>query len=386
MPPERSGLLHRDEREADVQPSAHSDASPGIDAPLTVGAASAVDPVEHRDVDAADPTAGLSQSTLGFYRRTARQLAQRIERRTGLSWESDPLRFVEEVIQERDRVRPASWRILRASTLLFLREQRAPIEAINRMESTRGVPGAPSLRLRPRKKKALPVAVMQTIEDVLRSPARHGLRKTTIDGLLVLWLDANIEIGLRPNEWGGLRATRQPNGTVLVSLPNAKNSHGRATGAYRSILVSGAAGEKILRVCAERDSMLEFGLTWGDLVRRMRRRLYAVRLAEGGLQNVGLYSTRHQSVANLKSSRRTPEEIAQTFGHASTETAQQHYGKARVGSGQSSVIAAAAGPNRDAAEAMCLALAAHLGNQPASDDRIEGLQTQEFTHVDRRPS
>lgn len=43
---------------------------------------------------------------------------------------------------------------------------------------------------------------------------------------------------------------------------------------------------------------------------------------------ITLYSTRHQCVANAKKSKIPKEEIAAFFGHASTDTATKHYGRA----------------------------------------------------------
>ena len=44
-------------------------------------------------------------------------------------------------------------------------------------------------------------------------------------------------------------------------------------------------------------------------------------------KHYSLYSGRHQYCANLKISRKTLEEIALLMGHASMETATQHYGR-----------------------------------------------------------
>lgn len=46
---------------------------------------------------------------------------------------------------------------------------------------------------------------------------------------------------------------------------------------------------------------------------------------------VSLYSTRHQCIANAKSSKLNIFEIAAFFGHSSTETSSRHYGKAWSG-------------------------------------------------------
>jgi integrase len=310
------------------------------------------------------PVEGLSQSSYAFYMRTARQLVARIEREMGFSWTDDPIAFVQRVIQERDRVRASSWRIMRSSMLLFLRQNGAPVEATDLLKATRGTAGPRNPGLRKRKKKSLPDAVMQTLQETLSDPARYGLRSTPVDTLLARWLEANVVLGLRPAEWSDLKVSDGPKGTLkgtlLVSLSNAKNTHGRATGNYRAILLDGEAASAVRAAVEERDLLLDFGLSWDELVRRMRRRLYAVRLAAGGLQNVGLYSTRHQSVANMKSAAALLQDIAQTFGHASVKTAQRHYGKTISGSGYSPVIVAAAGPTREAAEALCLAAAKQM--------------------------
>lgn len=46
---------------------------------------------------------------------------------------------------------------------------------------------------------------------------------------------------------------------------------------------------------------------------------------------VSLYSTRHQCIANAKSSKVNPYKIAAFFGHSSKETSTRHYGKAWSG-------------------------------------------------------
>ena len=52
-------------------------------------------------------------------------------------------------------------------------------------------------------------------------------------------------------------------------------------------------------------------------------------------QQVSLYSTRHQAVANAKFAGFSDLQIAAIFGHSSTSTARRHYGKVGSASGRS---------------------------------------------------
>lgn len=168
-------------------------------------------------------------------------------------------------------------------------------------------------------------------------------------GPALAFVRANLLVGLRPIEWfqaalcsylyADGRATGDHQAVLALHILNAKNTHGRANGEARDILLINATVDEaatirhylgIVRRYAERfgpetpleDISHEFYASLQHVMTKAwRKKGY-----ERGSRPT-LYSTRHQAVANCKRSGMTNQEVAAFFGHVSTTTAKKHYGK-----------------------------------------------------------
>lgn len=213
--------------------------------------------------------------------------------------------------------------------------------------------------------------------------------------LILDFVQANLIVGLRPIEWLNVRITSDIKTKCLVLfVENAKNSFGRANGDVRELRLLNIIDEdikKVLKFYISFQNRLTTSVS--NFMEKQKRYLaetttkeiatqsslkyvlddyeptylntpkseicdqYEVPqngLAElvlnsmqGGLfilynqylngeedinsKRVTLYSTRHQCIANAKSSKVNIYEIAAFFGHSSTETSSRHYGKAWSG-------------------------------------------------------
>lgn len=169
-------------------------------------------------------------------------------------------------------------------------------------------------------------------------------------GAALAFVRANLLVGLRPIEWfqaslcsylraANTRGSEQPQAVLALHVVNAKNTHGRANGESRDILLEGITVEEaatlrhylgIARHHAERyppgtpveDISREFYASLQHVMTKAWRKKGYSRAARPTL-----YSTRHQAVANCKASGMTNREVAAFFGHVSTTTAKKHYGK-----------------------------------------------------------
>jgi len=172
-------------------------------------------------------------------------------------------------------------------------------------------------------------------------------------GTALAFVRANLLVGLRPIEWfhaslcsyiyPDTRGTDQQKPVLALHVANAKNTHGRANGESRDILLESITVEEaatlrhyleIARRYAERfpvetpieDISKEF---YGSLQHVMTKAWRAKGYTREARPT--LYSTRHQTVANCKRSGMSNREVAAFFGHISTSTAKKHYGKKASG-------------------------------------------------------
>jgi hypothetical protein len=186
---------------------------------------------------------------------------------------------------------------------------------------------------------------------------------------------ANLLVGLRPVEWfqatlcsylhelptegnreplGRVEADGQPSGqdsseahsevaghgaVLALHVVNAKNTHGRANGETRDILLHKITVDEAATLRHYLDIVRQYAARFppGTPVEYISHQFYASlqKALTLAWKNKGytksnrptLYSTRHQTVANCKGSGMTSEEVAAFFGHVSTSTAKNHYGK-----------------------------------------------------------
>lgn len=150
------------------------------------------------------------------------------------------------------------------------------------------------------------------------------------------WFVAGSLTGLRPAEWQEARLVEEPDGRRLLVVSNAKNTNGRAHSPTRTIDVSGLKPAqwqvlmehmKSVRLHLERG---QFGKMYAECARCVRhtgKKLWPYRL-----KRPTLYTARHMFSADVKRSF-DKAEVAALMGHASIDTAGQHYAPAWSGKG-----------------------------------------------------
>jgi hypothetical protein len=151
----------------------------------------------------------------------------------------------------------------------------------------------------------------------------------------LIWMLANIVVGLRPIEWK--QATlREHEGDIELVINNAKNTNGRANGDVRHINLSNLTESELRLVRNQLDASSKNNSSdyiWNDYYNGIRKTLH--RLARATFKNQRkyptLYSSRHQFCANAKSVGMTKTEVAALMGHAVDDTAGSHYGKKKHG-------------------------------------------------------
>ncbi|SFD51430.1 hypothetical protein SAMN05428997_13113 [Bosea sp. CRIB-10] len=218
-------------------------------------------------------------------------------------------------------------------------------EALSLLDSSRQKdPAAPKVR---KPKAAMPLRTSaskaKAISDLDfdRIIAAAPLSRSQYADDLVASMNANILPGLRPIEWHGTRITISGD-TLIMIVPNGKNSNERAHGETRTIIF-----EAIDPVS------LEHLVAWAERVNRMtleayetlltrieeRMRVIAKRLFPRRKRRPTPYSVRHAVSARLKrhyiGNARTRDErdlgaaiVAALMGHAADDTASRHYGNA----------------------------------------------------------
>jgi integrase len=162
----------------------------------------------------------------------------------------------------------------------------------------------------------------------------------------LIWMSANIVVGLRPIEWK--QATlREHQGYVELVIQNAKNTNGRANGDIRHMNLKNLTESELnsvrfqLAFSAKHNSSDE---SWNKFYNGIRKTIH--RLSRATFKNQRkyptLYSSRHQFSADAKSIGMTKGEVAALMGHAVDDTAGNHYGKKKHGRGVCNVT-----PNLD---------------------------------------
>lgn len=150
--------------------------------------------------------------------------------------------------------------------------------------------------------------------------------------------------GLRPIEWFG--AVYDDEEKQLL-VRNAKHSRGRSFGEYRTLHVSEGMPDRVIEAVRWLlDTMAEQGFHITDLadhdpdvtrlmadaVRRVHDKCFAGADGSGKAEpRFTLYSGRHQFAAHAKAAGLSKIEVAALMGHASPDTAGEHYGRRSAG-------------------------------------------------------
>lgn len=196
-----------------------------------------------------------------------------------------------------------------------------------------------------KKRKGISKKELMQLEEYIKN--KYYKNKHAID--LLLFIKANIILGLRPVEWknicffsyietneiGEYKIIKNKLKTRLaVSIENAKQSHKRANGQYRWLLLDKINEEQLATILNFKNRIDTFIEKNGEdsidaffqpLQKLMHRIFKASSTAYDKLPT--LYSSRHQAIADAKKAGLQEVEIAAMFGHASIHTAKIHYGR-----------------------------------------------------------
>ena len=245
------------------------------------------------------------------------------------------------------KLRASTLRQYRAALALILEERGEHAQA----EAVRALP-QPETRPRPapkatsaKKARSVPADFEKALtRDLARGPGA----KTHWGPRALMWLKATILTGLRPSEWEHARLERnwragEYEGPALL-VRNAKATNGRAHGETRTLLLEQLDERDLTAVRLQalyvdphhpdglidaRGRPISFVRYYAAVRRTMQ--LAAKRHRRGGSGSVTLYSARHQFIANLKAAGYSLAEIAALAGHATDDTATEHYGRRRNG-------------------------------------------------------
>lgn len=307
----------------------------------------------------------LSPDTISLYGRKMRHVAARMS--GGKISELTPEMVVRDLNDRVDsmQITQATARVEKSAALFWIAEEAQSLmdsgsHDFGRYESayrdiltmsTRGLPKK-SKNTSAKKLKAFPDEAVDILMETARTEKSPSLLRA------LLFIRANLYVGLRPVEWFGANlieyqhrnAFGEPkhrsDGTVETSpaleLTNAKHSSIRGNGDKRTILLDTLNERQIQHLqqwiqlvneLKSEELMLlpEAAINrkiYGSLQRAIRSVLSS---AEWNGEMPTIYSTRHQAVANARADGQTQQEIAALFGHSSTNTARRHYGKKYAG-------------------------------------------------------
>ena len=151
---------------------------------------------------------------------------------------------------------------------------------------------------------------------------------------------ASLYTGLRPSEWENATMSEE-DGSITLTVVNAKNTNGRACGDTRELKVSEALACKAVR------DQIESVIQWKEHVKAENRGSdfadsyvtqcnNVIRTAQiqtfGESKGIAPYSFRHQFAANLKADGLSKIAIEHAMGHASIDSASHHEEKKRMDS------------------------------------------------------
>ncbi len=307
----------------------------------------------------------LSPDTISLYGRKMRHVAARMS--GGKISELTPEMVVRDLNDRVDsmQITQATARVEKSAALFWIAEEAQSLmdsgsHDFGRYESAYRDILTMSTRSLPKKSKNTSAKKLKAFPDeavdILMETARTEKSPSLLRALL--FIRANLYVGLRPVEWFGANlieyqhrnAFGEPkhrsDGTVETSpaleVTNAKHSSIRGNGDKRTILLDTLNERQIQHLqqwiqlvneLKSEELMLlpEAAINrkiYGSLQRAIRSVLSS---AEWNGEMPTIYSTRHQAVANARADGQTQQEIAALFGHSSTNTARRHYGKKYAG-------------------------------------------------------
>jgi len=289
----------------------------------------------------------ISKRTAARYEKIAQQLRARYTRETGVEPEADCAAFKAWLLERYTTLASASRRQYYASLRHYQGKHHPkclPDPVPEGLPDRKTIKGKHGKRGPANKAKSFPPKVGDAVLNALRNAAEKSRGSVTLSVWAYHLFRASLRFGLRPVEWRGARLMYLEDGESALQVPNAKNSYARAFGPTRILIVDEDHLEKVDPLALESALWLtenarpledeDYQKILGGAEKQMRTVLRRCgtpcKLRNG---NITLYTARHQFSANAKSDGLTKEEIAALMGHASIDTAGQHYGKRRSGHG-----------------------------------------------------
>ena len=289
----------------------------------------------------------ISERTAARYEKIARQLRARYTRETGMEPEANCAAFQAWLRDLYTTLSSASRRQYYAALTRYQGEHHSdcmPDRIPDGLPDRKTIKGEHGKRGPANKAKSFPPNVGRAVLNALQNATDKSRGSVTLSVWAYHLFRASLRFGLRPVEWRGARFIYLEDGELALEVPNAKNSYGRAFGPTRILIVDEEHLKKVDPLALESALWLteqthplkdeDYQKILGGAEKQMRivlRRCGTPCKLRNG--NITLYTARHQFSANAKSDDLTKEEIAALMGHASIDTAGQHYGKRRSGHG-----------------------------------------------------
>ena len=141
------------------------------------------------------------------------------------------------------------------------------------------------------------------------------------------WVEAGIRTGLRPSEWETATLNRELDGRIVLTVQNAKHSHGRGHGPIRRLALEDDETIRWVEVHLRtvRSAVQDGGFAL--YYHRLRQSLAGAYRRAGIRHGPSLYTGRHQFKINARAAGVSDRDLAYLMGHASTLTARSHYGR-----------------------------------------------------------
>lgn len=180
-----------------------------------------------------------------------------------------------------------------------------------------------------RKKNASPEDIEKISSVVKENNSKWG-------DALIIWLQAAIATGLRPNEWR-TATLKEEDGRIILRSKNFKRNEVRSYADFREIDLTDSSEESITFVKQQvsivqgmiKNNMMEaYYNGCASLLYWCNKTIWKKRKA-----NITLYTGRHQFSANAKADKTVSGvERAALMGHKTTKTSTERYGLGRTGS------------------------------------------------------
>lgn len=277
-----------------------------------------------------------SKETIRQYRKRTRQL---LKRRFG-SVTLSPVHIVELVpflISLKSTIHSSTWRHYKASLVWVL-------ESWNEQDySDQNVQDA-LVRLKIESQTGTLTrshrtsgAKLKSFSDIDRKAITEYLNElpSIYARVLIAVINAGAMTGIRPKEWAGAEFYEEADGVLCLKIKNAKLNYVRAHGEYRHLRWHSLLDEErdwiemaiaALSNAQQNKALDSYLKALQRVLRESCRRIWPRRR-----RSYTLYDTRHEFVAHAKDFH-SRAEVAAMMGHATDETATQHYARPRRGS------------------------------------------------------